>query len=261
MTPIRYSQKELQALISGNNSFFLYHWTDITRLKEILSDGFLYSKGSLWGLGKNPIRRRTVISDTTNGFVDYIFLGKSNWFHNGMSSFYGQVGIEFNFKVLEEKEFFVFDANTGFNFNSLQNFQKFSDLTTLHSTINSPCRSSEYIVRRRIEVRNGLINAIYVKPSDLDTLRGIMDQTDLGRSLMDTVKPLAPTFIRTGREIEIKHPIFTDNTTKRFDQNFFTIEGEYCYIADGDSPCILTLKIFGNELKDFDDTVVGRFVN
>jgi len=79
MTPFLYSQEKLKQLLLMHANASLFHWTNKEAFLEILKDKCIYSKGTLWGLKGRAPRRSSAVYDAKNGFIDYVFLGVSNW--------------------------------------------------------------------------------------------------------------------------------------------------------------------------------------
>ncbi len=120
MTPFLYQRDILERVLQAREFTInsLYHWTNFNSLKLILEDKCLYSQGTLWGLkGSVSSRPRTTNADAAHGFIDYVFLGTTNWFAKGKPSHYGDCGIEIDYQILLHKEFFVFPFNTGIHWN------------------------------------------------------------------------------------------------------------------------------------------------
>ena len=68
--------------------------TSIESAENILKEGHLYSKAMLFGLyyNNNPsflrkLKPSDVLAEAKNGFIDYVFLGNTNWLDKGMPSY------------------------------------------------------------------------------------------------------------------------------------------------------------------------------
>lgn len=60
--------------------------------------------------------------------------------------------------------------------------------------------------------------------------------------------------------IKIKHEVLTKNNLRTFTEEQFIVDEHYMYVFAEDSPCVLTLKIDGNVLRDAgDDSIVGYY--
>jgi hypothetical protein len=173
MTPILYMQEQLKLIIEKHKDKSIYHWTTTTNSLEILEDGYLYSKGSLWGIKPDKVNlsRSTMHNDAKNGFIDYVFLGVVNWPNLKRPSHYGETAFEFKLDILYDKEFFVFPLNTGMQWNTMKPQQKFSDLTTLMNALEQKPITSEVLVRRRIALDNRYLKSIICPQKDVDTIK------------------------------------------------------------------------------------------
>ncbi|WP_408072872.1 hypothetical protein ACJEHO_08820 [Legionella pneumophila] len=180
--PAFYLEK-ITCLVNQGN--FLYHWTTVANSKEIIKDKFIYSKATLFGLDpqKNiPILRQypDLRTDTENGFIDYVFLGNTNWIAVGHKSYYGQVGFEINpVDLLNKTEFFVFPFNTGRYYQTTSKEFKFSDLTTLKEALGKKTKNYEVLVKGKIEITGNTINRIICDDSNIEDLRRALSNNKL----------------------------------------------------------------------------------
>ncbi|RAP36647.1 hypothetical protein B1207_07530 [Legionella quinlivanii] len=167
-----------------NQSGFLYHWTKVERVRQIINDKFLYSKATLFGmhptlctmLSQHP----DLLADTENGFIDYVFLGNTNWVESGLKPYYGQICFELKpFPLLKEKEFYVFPFNTGRAFKSALEEDKYSDLTTLKDALNKKSKSYEVLVRGKIEICADNVNRIISDCSNIREIGIILNNNQL----------------------------------------------------------------------------------
>lgn len=177
MTPILYMQDQLKWIINNHKEKSIYHWTTTTNSLEIIEDGHLYSKGSLWGMRPDKVNlsRSTIHNDAKNGFIDYVFLGVANWPALGRPSHYGETAFEFKLDILYDKEFFVFPLNTGMQWNSMKSQQKFSDLTTLLNALEQKPITSEILIRRRIALDDRYLKGIIAPQKDINTISSTLN--------------------------------------------------------------------------------------
>jgi hypothetical protein len=186
-TPSHYFRRNLKNLL-GKNKYNLYHWTSIDSAISILKDGYLFSKAMLFGLHyhDNPqllrkLKRNDVIAEAKNGFINYVFLGNTNWLDHG-SSFYGEVCFVIRPEViLLTREFFVFPFNTGRNFLSHKDEDKTCDTRTLMEALNQKHPCFEILVRRRIKINNKNICKIICPEEYRDNIQNHLqnDKSDI----------------------------------------------------------------------------------
>ena len=137
-TPTLYQMGQIRK-ISKIDKFSVFHWTTEDKLKSILNDSYIYSAGMSFALKEDDLWSRNRTShkdDAEHGFIDYVFLGTSNWASIGRPSFYGDVGIELSFlSAAEGKEFFIFPFNTGYYFSKADDSKKLSDISALKAVV------------------------------------------------------------------------------------------------------------------------------
>ncbi|MDJ0626532.1 MAG: hypothetical protein QNJ31_09240 [Candidatus Caenarcaniphilales bacterium] len=263
MTPFLYSQRLLQKLVNKIQlrDLSLFHWTDKNSLLEIVKDQRIYSKGTLWGLGKEIQRRKTCKQDAENGFIDFVFLGNRNWIEEGRPSFYGGYAIEFSPRLLlEDTEFFVFHFNTGYKWSYMKDEHRVSDLSKL---LTLSGQTGEILIRRKIDINPDTILRIYCPKEDESELREALRPLDLSGNvaIYDRIENIQTEKGCTSMEyeIELEYGPFTDFTCKKIDPSQVKVEGENVWIFDKDSPCVIDLKKDGEKLLDtIDNREVGR---
>jgi hypothetical protein len=258
VTPNRYSLNELKKLIpkiSGNLK--LYHWTNQNALLEILKCGKIYSKGTLWGLDNNfKCKNKTVTSDAKNGFIDYVFLGTTPWPKIAPYSAYGHYGLELSLEILNEREFFVFNKNTGVHWNQLRTSEKFSDLSTLLSILANNIKTSEFLVRRKVDITNGNLVKIFCPSDKLNETCEYIGNPDLKKK----IEGYTPMQTEAKQFLELNYPDFTDGL-ERIAANRYLIENTTCYIFHPETTCVLSLKIVNGKLVDTSNNKeVGRLL-
>ncbi|WP_133139849.1 hypothetical protein [Legionella genomosp. 1] len=167
-----------------NKSSFLYHWTSLTCAEKIIKDMYIYSKATLFGMHPNEysmlVKHPDLSADTENGFIDYVFLGNTNWIELGLNSYYGQIGFELKpFPLLKEKEFYVFPFNTGRYFKSASDEDKYSDLTILKDALNKKAKTYEVLVRGKIEICADNVKRIISDCSNIREIGIILNNNQL----------------------------------------------------------------------------------
>jgi hypothetical protein len=179
-TPPMYTQEMLSEVPGIDTS--LFNFSNLERFRAYIQEGFLLSKGSLWGLGYTFPKRNSVKDDAKHGFIDYIFLTKTNYLslgRKGFRCFYGEYGMEFSAqKALNKREFFNYPFNTGKDWDNRDPWEKFSDLTTLKNVLSPGQYGGEILVRRRIELDDTLI-AFHCYNDKLEEIRSMIKDTPL----------------------------------------------------------------------------------
>ncbi|MDX1919845.1 MAG: hypothetical protein SFU25_03815 [Candidatus Caenarcaniphilales bacterium] len=226
-----------------------FHWTDKDSLLKILQDKKIFSKGTLWGLGKLPNglpeSKKTVKEDSEHGFVDFVFLGNNNWIQLGRKSFYGEYAIEFSSTLLlEDTEFFVFHFNTGYKWPNMKLEDKVSDLSKL---ITLSGKFGEILVRRKIDISTKSILKIYC-PEDDPYIRKALEELDLSEN-MEIYNKSGNNRSRTldisnnmEYEVELEYGSFTNNKLEKIDSSQVHVDGDKVLIFDDNSPCVIDLK-------------------
>jgi hypothetical protein len=241
-TPSWYTFKRIEK-VPGLSSKKFYHWTDDSRFQLYLREGYIYSKGSLWGLGHTFNRRATTKEDAENGFIDYVYIGMTNWIQKGMKSYYGKYGFELHHSILFAQEFFNYPFNTGNHFKTMNDSDKFSDLSTLQRTIFQT--SGEIVLRRRIQILPKFVNKIICpaveKDAIIDAVKrfGIQEDSVMTYNAVSASTQKSPKlFIEFGPFVK-SIPVPDDN---------IVIEGEDISVNVPDSESILALKIDGKRV-------------
>ncbi|HBD9450210.1 TPA: hypothetical protein KLD84_000295 [Legionella pneumophila] len=153
--PAFYLEKITDLVNQGN---FLYHWTTLSNAKNIIQNKCIYSKGTLFGM--DPKKNSSILAqhpdlkaDTENGFIDYVFLGNTNWVEEKLQSYYGKVGFVINpLNLLRDIEFYVFPFNTGRYYKNALNEHKYSDLTTLKDALSKKTKNYEILVKGKVAI-------------------------------------------------------------------------------------------------------------
>jgi hypothetical protein len=269
MTPYLYSRRLLEKIISKSSlrDLSLFHWTNKSSLLNIIREGKIYSKGTLWGLGKltNELlsKKKTVKEDSEHGFVDFIFLGTKNWIADGRPSFYGGYAIEFSSQLLlEDTEFFVFHFNTGYKWPFMQNEDRVSDLSKL-TTLNG--KTGEVLIRRKIDINPNTIKKFHCPFDDASEIRAALESLDLSGNvetydrMVNTDNKSSAKLMNIEYEIELEYGSFTDHKLKTIDSSQIRVEGNSVWIFDKDSPCVLDFIKSGDKLLDtIDHREVGK---
>jgi len=261
MTPNRYSLKELRKLIPAlkGNGMTLFHWTGKDALLEILNSGKIYSKATLWGLNNSfNYMGKTKVNDARNGFIDYVFLGVTAWPLEACYSAYGLYGIELSLDILTDKEFFVSKVNTGYQWEHLVQEDKFSDLTTLFQVFSAGLKTTEFLVRRKVNLDNSDIVKIYCPTDNASQICENIHNPDF-RSKVEGYQPMQ---IQTDSKpsLMLNYPNFT-NGEEKIVASRYKIEGDKCYIFHPESACVLTLQIIENKLYDISNKAeVGQLI-
>ncbi|HEM1533354.1 TPA: hypothetical protein U0Z67_000832 [Legionella pneumophila] len=265
-TPSHYSRTNLQRLL-GQNKYFLYHWTTIDSTKSILNDGYLFSKAMLFGLHyhTNPqllkkLKQNDVISEAQNGFIDYVFLGNTNWIDYGYSS-YGEVCFVIKPEmILLNREYFVFPFNTGRYFLSHNDDDKTCDTRTLMEGLKQTHPCFEILVRRRIKISEHNIDKIICP----EGYRESINHSLLSKKLNIKVEGYSGLHnMKEQESIELFDPLDTEKKTLIFNGNEYMRYQDHVYVKTKYSNCILNLKVTGtNELIDaITNQPVGKIIS
>ncbi|WP_133126814.1 hypothetical protein [Legionella nagasakiensis] len=265
-TPSHYFRRNLRKLL-GKNQYYLYHWTNIDSAMSILKDGYIFSKAMLFGLHyhDNPqilkkLKRNDVIAEAKNGFINYVFLGNTNWLDQG-SSFYGDVCFVIRPEaILLTREFFVFPFNTGRYFLSHSDEDKTCDTRTLMDALNQEHPCFEILVRRRIKINNKNISKL-ICPEEY---RGII-QKHLHNDKSDIVVENSYRVDDMDKQeyIELIDPLDTAKNKLILNGDQYMRQSNHIYVKTSFSNCLLKLRI--NESNELIDTItnkqVGRIID
>lgn len=184
--PAFYTER-IKHLITTNK--YLYHWTKFDCALNIIQDKFFYSKARLFGLQKGSWPQKIsshpdLLSDTQNGFIDYIFLGNTNWIEMKNKSYYGEVGFQIQgLNLLQNNEFYVFPFNTGRYYQQALEKDKVSDLTTLLNTFDQKTKSYEVLVRGKIELSLINVSKIICERTNFHAI-----ETELAKANLNNIK-------------------------------------------------------------------------
>ncbi len=265
-TPTHYLREQLKLLL-GHNRYYLYHWTSLDSALNIIKDGFIFSKATLFGKyfhtnhqALKNIKKNDAIAESKNGFIDYVFLGNTNWANYSGKSFYGEICFVIKpEEILPNREFFVFPFNSGRNFSNTSDQDKTSDIRILLDAVeqNHPCY--EVLVRRRIKI----------SPKTIDKILCVSNlQSNINRCLTDK-KLQIPTETLNGLNnmheedsIRLIDPADKNKNEVTLTSNQYVRKGEHIYVKTEYSNCILTLRIGEhNQLIDaYTNKTIGELI-
>ncbi|HSW76246.1 MAG TPA: hypothetical protein VLG50_04350 [Candidatus Saccharimonadales bacterium] len=262
-TPAHYLREQLKKLLT-KNKYYLYHWTSAHAALSILKDGFIYSKAMLFGLHyhNNPQLLRNInphdaVTEAKNGFIDYVFLGNTNWAEYSGNSAYGTICFVINPEILlPNREFFVFPFNTGRYFSSQPEHEKTSDIGTLLKALEQDHARFEVLVRRRVKINNKNIYKILCIPNEEKKIRNFI----LSNNLDIPIEKIDGLNAMQNDSITFKDPLDKNRGEICLNGDQYVRKDNYIYIKTEFSNCILTLKINeSNQLIDVEtNEVVGQ---
>lgn len=269
MTPSHYTRRKLISILK-NNDYSLYHWSPLSAARNIIRDGYIYSKATLFGLHYpnmsrlNHIKRNNALSEAQHGFTDYIFLGNTNWIAEGATCYYGDICFVIKpEKVLPVREFFVFPFNTGRNFSNTDDTKQVSDLSILVQALESKHPCYEILIRRRLKINSRYIKEILCKPDEVSKIQAdLKDNSIFGipvRSFNDT-KLMEDDMSDDFSEIEIIDPLDREKQYRTYKRGEFIQKADMLYVRTNFSNCMLEVKIVnGKSLIDpFTNEQIGR---
>ncbi len=262
-TPSHYLREQLKKILT-KNKYCLYHWTSENAALSILKDGFIYSKAMLFGLHyhTNPqllqnIKPHDALEEAKNGFIDYVFLGNTNWAEYNGNSFYGTICFVINPEILlPNREFFVFPFNTGRYFSIKSEHEKTSDIGTLLKAFEQDHARFEVLVRRRVKINNKNITKILCAPNEEKKIRDLISSKNLDIPIeqierLNAMQEDSITFV---------DPLDKNRKEVCLNSDQYVRKDGLIYIKTEFSNCILTLKINeSNQLMDIEtNEVVGQ---
>ncbi|MBX3708720.1 MAG: hypothetical protein KIT56_09200 [Gammaproteobacteria bacterium] len=262
-TPSHYLREQLKKVLT-KNKYFLYHWTSSNAALNIINDGFIYSKAMLFGLHyhNNPqllnnIKPHDARTEAINGFVDYVFLGNTNWSDYSGNSAYGSICFVINPEILlPNREFFVFPFNTGRYFSAKPEHEKTSDIGTLLKALEQDHARFEVLVRRRIKINKKNINKILCVPTEEKAIKDFITRKSLDIPIeridgLNTMQKDSITFV---------DPLDKNRRETCLNGDQYVRKDDLIYIKTEFSNCILTLKINeSNQLIDVEtNEIVGQ---
>jgi hypothetical protein len=250
-TPSHYLRQKLKKILK--NQYHLYHWTSLEAAINIVKDGYIYSKAMLFGLyyhsspGRlSNIKPLNVIEDSKNGFIDYVFLGNTDWADSDTSE-YGDVCFVINpLALLPNREFFVFPFYSGRYFSKKGENEKTSDIRTLMEALEGKQSCSEILVRRRVKIN----------PSNVDMIVCALGKERLDEVLQEKKLAISVNAIKRSEGMPKASIKFVDpSDTKRkeicLEGDQYMQKGNFIYVKTEYSNCILALKINAeNQLID-----------
>lgn len=166
MTPNIFTVEALKKLPNFEN-MTMFTFSKWGRFRFFLENGYIYSKGTLWGLGHGDIanRRMSTVKDSQLGFIDYIYLDARNHMSHGFRNFYGDYGFEIKIaSILPSREHFAFPFNTGHDWDAASERFKRSDITTLEGILSKGY--GEVLVRRSIRLNRENIVKVHTNGSE-----------------------------------------------------------------------------------------------
>lgn len=269
MTPSHYTRRMLKAILNGKG-YSLYHWTPLSAAKNIIREGYLYSKATLFSMYYpnlsllGHIKRSNAIAEAQHGFTDYIFLGNTNWVAEGSTSHYGDICFVIKpEKVLPIREFFVFPFNTGRYWSASDDVQQISDLGMLIQALECRHPCFEILVRRRIKISSNCIKEIICDSSVVPMIENELNVNSIPEIL---VKPHEANQLTDKNQeydfnaIEIIDPFDENKSFFTYQRGEFIQKENMLYVRTGFSSCTLEAKIVdGGKLIDpFTNEVIGK---
>ncbi len=266
-TPTHYVRTQLKRLLR-KDLYSLYHWTSIESMESILKDGYLYSKAMLFGKHYyhnphilNQLNRNDVLAETKNGFLDYVFLGNTNWYNYGGQSYYGCVCFVIKpEKILPFREFFVFPFNSGRKFLTSPDKDKTSDTRTLIEALEQKHPCFEILIRRRIKISNNNVNKI-ICPEEY---KSIVEQLLSDVNLEIPIETMSePKNMENEESIILFDPLDKKKRKRTLRANQYIRKNDWVYVKTELSNCILALRINAyNQLVDANTKeIVGNLIS
>lgn len=269
MTPSHYTRRKLISILKDND-YNLYHWSPLSAARNIILDGYIYSKATLFGLHYpnisklNHIKPCNALSEAQNGFTDYIFLGNTNWIAEGATCYYGDVCFVIRpEKVLPLREFFVFPFNTGRYLSIADDSQQVSDLSILVQALKCRHPCYEILVRRRLKITSKYIREILCKPDNVSRIEDDLKQHsrfNISVRSYNDLHLIGEDMTSEFSEIEIKDPLDSERRYHTYKRGEFIQKGDMIYVRTNFSNCTLELKIVnGVKLIDpFTEEQIGK---
>ncbi|MFO9478527.1 hypothetical protein SDB42_06240 [Legionella pneumophila serogroup 1] len=249
-----------------NDKYHLYHWTSFEAAQSIIKDGYLLSKAMLFAKHyyDNPallkkLKPQDVISEANNGFIDYVFLGNTNWQNYNGKSFYGEIGFVIKpEEILPTREFFVFPFNTGRYFSKQPDIEKTSDIRTLMEALNGLHSSFEILVRRRIKITQKTTSQIICSGVYEDKLKKVLSD----EKLVIPIERITESSYMNKESIVLIDPLDNEGKEITLQADKYVRDNNYFYVKTELSNCILSLELNNsNELIDiYTKKKVGRFI-
>jgi hypothetical protein len=252
MTPTHYTRRKLKSILKGND-YSLYHWSPLEQAKNIIKEGYIYSKATLFGLyypdlGQlSHIKKNNALSEAKHGFTDYVFLGNTNWVAEGATCYYGEVCFVISPEtVLPFKEFFVFPFNTGRNMSNVKDTQQVSDLNTLIQAFECQHRSYEVLIRRRVKISTRYIKEILCNSSVINSMSDVLTQNGI-KGIPIKENHMRQNMKQNMKEnfdtIELVDPIDNDQKSLLYRRGDFIQKDNMLYVRTSFSNCILQVEI------------------
>ncbi|VVC76408.1 hypothetical protein AQUSIP_17200 [Aquicella siphonis] len=269
MTPSHYTRRKLISILKDSD-YSLYHWSPLSAARNIIRDGYIYSKATLFGLHYpnvsklNHIKPSNALSEAQHGFTDYIFLGNTNWIAEGATCYYGDICFVIRpMKVLPFREFFVFPFNTGRNFSNTDDTQQVSDLSILVQALECQHPCYEILVRRRLKINSRHIKEILCKPEAVSSIQAdLADKSiiDIPVRLFDNPKLTGDDMSNDFSEIEIVDPLDGEKKYHTYKRGDFIQKADMLYVGTKFSNCMLEVKIVNNKnlIDPFTNEQIGR---
>lgn len=248
MTPTHYTRRKLKSILKGNN-YSLYHWSPLDAAKNIIKEGYIYSKATLFGLyypnfdTLNHIKQNNALSEAKHGFTDYVFLGNTNWIAVGATCHYGEVCFVIRPEtVLPFREFFVFPFNTGRYLSNSNDTKQVSDLTILVQALECQHPCYEVLIRRRVKISNKYIKEILCDSSVVQSISDVLINSGVNNI------PINPHQTRrnmTGNfdSIELVDPLDNDQKYLSYQRGDFIQQENMLYVRTKFSNCVLQVEI------------------
>lgn len=264
-TPPHYHRANLKQILD-KDKYSLYHWTSFKSAESILNDGYLYSKAMLFGLHYHDqphlltsLKKNDVVAEAKNGFINYVFLGNTNWLDYG-DSYYGELCFVIRPEaILLTKEFFIFPFNTGRYFHIYNSENKTSDTRTLMDALNQKHSRFEILVRRRIKIDDKIISKIICPDEYLELIRDNLQSKRLG---IVVESPNTVNAMSHQEAIELVDPLDIERNKLVYKKNEYIRHCDHIYVKTKFSNCILCLIINdSNELFDVNtNKKIGKII-
>lgn len=253
MTPSHYTRRKLKSLLKNKN-YALYHWSPKDAAINILKEGYIYSKGTLFGLYYSNlqmlghIKSSNALSEAKNGFTDYVFLGNTNWIAEGSKSYYGEVCFVIKPEnLLPFREFFVFPFNTGRYLANSNETEQVSDLTVLVDALKCQHPCYEILIRRKIKICNKYIKEILCDSSTIQVISNELKNAAIYdipvTSHVDKNLDMADSDFDS---IEIIDPLDSDRKCIVYNRDDFIQRDNMLYVKTKFSNCTLQIEISKN---------------